>query len=265
VHAAAYAAHYPPGRNFLTDFAATRRGESGSQLLVSRMSLRIAPTFSMLVADWSPEFTEESFTTVIEGVRNGPVRAIVRATQSLELGGLFPDAPAGDVLTEDLERLRTKYEQKALADGRSCYYFKRQRRDVSVPNIFPVPVELPMPHAIVSSPVSLEEIGRQFEPVSYTNDATSVRLSELYRSTFHEALLVDAYLNEEPLQQRIMLVITRRMEGDYLIHLHEVGFPRSTPGIHYAVLKLAQWLTGLHSDGKIVSHKLAAEVFETGA
>jgi hypothetical protein len=99
VHAAAYAAHYPPGRNFLTDFAATRRGESGAQLLVSRMSLRIAPTFSMLVADWSPEFTEESFTTVIEGVRNGPVRAIVRATQSLELGGLFPDAPAGDVLT----------------------------------------------------------------------------------------------------------------------------------------------------------------------
>jgi tRNA (guanine-N7-)-methyltransferase len=177
----------------------------------------------------------------------------------------FDNPDEVDYLTEDLERLRTKYEQKALADGRSCYYFKRQRRDVSVPNIFPVPVELPMPHAIVSSPVSLEEIGRQFEPVSYTNDATSVRLSELYRSTFHEALLVDAYLNEEPLQQRIMLVITRRMEGDYLIHLHEVGFPRSTPGIHYAVLKLAQWLTGLHSDGKIVSQKLAAEVFETGA
>lgn len=169
-----------------------------------------------------------------------------------------------DYLTEDVARLRTKYEQKALGDGRTCYYFKRVRRDTFVPDIFPIPAELPMPHAIISSPISLEEIGRHFEPISYTDNSISVRLNELYRSTYHEAVLVDAYLNEEPLQQRIMLVITRRKEGDYLIHLHEVGFPRATIGIHYAVFKLAQWLTGLHSDGKIVSHKLAAEVVDAG-
>jgi hypothetical protein len=99
VDAAAYRVRYPPGRNFLTDFAATGPGGALSRLLVARMSLRIAPTFGMLVTDWSPQLTEESFTTVIEGVRNGPVRAIVRARQSLDLGALLPDAPAGDVLT----------------------------------------------------------------------------------------------------------------------------------------------------------------------
>ncbi|MCW5892304.1 MAG: hypothetical protein KIT14_17420 [bacterium] len=99
VDAAAYSVRYPPGRNFLTDLATTGPGGSLAHLLVSRMSLRIAPTFAMLVTSWSPQLTEESFTTVIEGVRNGPVRSIVRARQSLELGALLPDAPAGDVLT----------------------------------------------------------------------------------------------------------------------------------------------------------------------
>lgn len=99
VDAASYSVRYPPGRNFLTELATTGVGGSLAHMLVSRMSLQIAPTFSMLVTDWSPRLTEESFTTVIEGVRNGPVRAIVRARQSLDLGKLLPDAPAGDVFT----------------------------------------------------------------------------------------------------------------------------------------------------------------------
>lgn len=99
VDAAAYRVRYPPGRNFLTDLATIGVGGALSRLLVARMSLRISPTFGMLLTEWSPQLTEESFTTVIEGVRNGPVRSIVRARQSLDLGALLPDAPAGDVLT----------------------------------------------------------------------------------------------------------------------------------------------------------------------
>lgn len=165
-----------------------------------------------------------------------------------------------DFLTEDKDRLRTKYEQKALADGRTCYYFKHIRSALPPPDIFPILEELPMPHVIVNSPLSLAEISRHFQPVAWSNESCTVRLNELYRSTYHDALMVDAYLNEEPLQQRIMLVITRRKEGDYLIHLHEVGFPRPTRGVHFAVYRLAQWLAGLDPDGEIQSHKLSAEV-----
>ena len=119
-----------------------------------------------------------------------------------------------------------------------------------------------MPHAIVTSPVSLDTISQHFEPRSYSMGTTHVRFNELYRSEFHQALMVDIYLSEEPLEQRAMLVITRRKEGDYLIHLHEVGFPRPTTGIHFAVYRLAQWLAALNPDGKIQSYKLAAAVVD---
>jgi hypothetical protein len=97
VRAASYRLRYPPGRNFFTTMETTNAAGGGT--LVSRMTLRIEPTFSLLLTRWSPSFTEESFTTVIAGVRNGPVRAIVRARQSLDLGRLLPDAPTGDVHT----------------------------------------------------------------------------------------------------------------------------------------------------------------------
>lgn len=97
VRAAAYRVRYPPGRNFFTSMEAT--SATGGGTLITRMTMRIEPTFSLLFAHWSPRFTEESFRTEITGVRNGPVRAIVEARQSLELGRLLPDAPAGDVHT----------------------------------------------------------------------------------------------------------------------------------------------------------------------
>jgi hypothetical protein len=97
VRASSYRVRYPPGRNFFSSVEAA--GVAGNGPLVERMIMRIEPTFSLLFTRWSPRLTEESFTTVIAGVRNGPVRAIVRARQSLDLGRLLPDAPAGDVHT----------------------------------------------------------------------------------------------------------------------------------------------------------------------
>lgn len=98
VRATYYRLHYPPGRNFFTSMEATEAAGGGGPL-VARMTMRIEPTFSLLFTRWSPQLTEESFTTVITGIRNGPVRAIVRARQTLELGSFLPDAPAGDVQT----------------------------------------------------------------------------------------------------------------------------------------------------------------------
>ncbi|MFZ0546374.1 MAG: tRNA (guanosine(46)-N7)-methyltransferase TrmB [Candidatus Promineifilaceae bacterium] len=174
----------------------------------------------------------------------------------------FENPFTADYLTEDKERLRTKYEKIAIAAGRTCHYFMRLRSPVPAPDPFPIPTELPMPHAIVTSPISLDETSRHFEPQSWSMGTTHLRLNELYRSEFHEALMVDVYLSEEPLDQRVMLVITRRKEGDYLIHLHEVGFPRPTTGIHFAVYRLAKWLAGLDPGGKIESHKLTPAVLD---
>jgi hypothetical protein len=59
-----------------------------------------------------------------------------------------------------------------------------------------------------------------------------------------------------------MLVITKRREGDYLIHLHDVGFPRPTTGVHYAIFRLAQWLASLDPAGKILSLKVMPGIID---
>ena len=99
VQATYYRLKYPPGRNFFTRLQVTDAAGGHGEALIDRMSLRINPTFSLLAMQWSPELTEESFSTTIDGVRNGPVRSIVRARQSLDLGGSVPDPPAGTMHT----------------------------------------------------------------------------------------------------------------------------------------------------------------------
>ena len=93
VRATYYRLRYPPGRNFFTTLETTRAAGGGGTL-VARMTMRIEPIFSFLFTRWSPRLTEDSFTTDITGIRNGPVRSIVRARQALDLGRLLPDAPA---------------------------------------------------------------------------------------------------------------------------------------------------------------------------
>jgi hypothetical protein len=64
-----------------------------------RLKMRISPTFSFLWTTLHPTLTEESFSVAPDGVKNGPVRAIRRVRQSLDLGRMFPDIPNGRVYT----------------------------------------------------------------------------------------------------------------------------------------------------------------------
>lgn len=155
-------------------------------------------------------------------------------------------------VTEDNERSSTKYEMKALAEGRTCHYFKWQRNSVPATNDFPVPEELPMPHVVLRSPLSLDEIGRRFAPSHISEGTTHVNLLELYQSSQDGKLLIEAYVKEEPMTQRVGLVIRPRREGGLVVGLHEVGFPRPTPGIQLAIRHLAEWLKNLHPETQIV-------------
>ncbi len=94
-----YEITYAPGRSFFSDVRVRRSDQSLDQPLIDRTRVEINPTFSVTLLSWSPVFTEESFSSTTDGVRNGPVRAIRRLSQSLELGPVFPDAPSGTVYT----------------------------------------------------------------------------------------------------------------------------------------------------------------------
>lgn len=161
-------------------------------------------------------------------------------------------------VTEDGQRIHTKYERIALEEGRTCHYFHWQRNDVAAINAFPIPEEFSMPHVIVASSLSLQALQDRFEPATYTEEGLAVRFIGLFRSHEHQALLLDTYVEEEPLAQRIGITIRRRKEGQFVLGLHEMGFPRSTEGVHGALDYLVQHLRTIDPDLRIVQSNLRA-------
>ncbi|HXW01550.1 MAG TPA: hypothetical protein VEC93_24280, partial [Anaerolineae bacterium] len=111
-----------------------------------------------------------------------------------------------------------------------------------------VPQETPMPHVILYSPLTLAEIGSRFAPLQETADAIHVRLPMLFAAQGADLLLAEAYISEEPVSQRVGLLVRQRAENYYLIGLSEIGFPRPTPGVQLAIACLARWLLSLHPD-----------------
>ncbi|MCB9421753.1 MAG: tRNA (guanosine(46)-N7)-methyltransferase TrmB [Ardenticatenaceae bacterium] len=184
-------------------------------------------------------------------------------TERLERTPYFASRLPTTFVTEDNERLRTKYELIALEEGRTCHYFKWRRNAETAVNPFPIPEELPMPHIIMSSPLSLAEIGQRFEPQHTSDGETHVKLLEMYQSFYDQKLLVETYVREEPLTQRVGLSVFRRQTGELVVGLHDVGFPRPTRGIQLAIAHLAQWILGLHPDSTVIANNLSNAIWET--
>lgn len=97
--ALSYEITYAPDRSYFTDVRVREGRGALEQALLARTRLLVNPTFSLLLTSWSPVFDEESFSSSIDGIRNGPVRAIRRVRQSLDLGAALPAAPGGTVYT----------------------------------------------------------------------------------------------------------------------------------------------------------------------
>ena len=180
----------------------------------------------------------------------------------LERSPYFASRLPATYVNEDPERITTKYEQKGFDEGRAGHYFKWRRTETPAPNLFPIPKELPMPHVVLHSPLSLEEISRRFTPQSARSENARIELLEMFQSTRDGKLLVEAYVREEPLAQRVGLTIRRREPGDMVVGLHEVGFPRPTPGIQLAIAHLAQWVVGLDPASEIVRSTVDTAVVE---
>jgi hypothetical protein len=99
-HAASYEVTYSRDRsNFLNGVRIPPSAGGTGASLFGRIRMRISPTFAFLFATFRPTFTEESFSVVPDGLKNGPVRAVRRVRQSLNLGAAFPDIPNGRVDT----------------------------------------------------------------------------------------------------------------------------------------------------------------------
>lgn len=181
---------------------------------------------------------------------------ILWVIEHLERTPYFSNTLPTTSVTEDMERFRTKYELTALAEGRVCHYFKWQRNRNAAADEFSIPQEQPMPHVILQTPLTAAEIAPQFHKQRHQQGTTFISLDEMFTSTRQEALLVETYIHEEAITQRVGLTLHWRDENKVIIGLHEFGFPRPTPGVQLAIWSLAHWLCTLHPGGRILSHNL---------
>jgi hypothetical protein len=110
--------------------------------------------------------------------------------------------------------------------------------------------------------MDLDEIQAQYGRWHFSSDDCHVSFMELFRAHEGEALLVETYLKEEPVTQRLGLAIRQRERGNYVINLHELGFPRPTIGVQLAIGQLAKWLLSLHEEARILHHNLQSEALE---
>lgn len=140
------------------------------------------------------------------------------------------------------DRIRTKYEQIALAEGRSPFYFRWRRNEEPASYQYPIPKELMMPHVVIRLPADTAEIGRRFRPTVVELGETRVRFVEAYQSLHDGKLMIETYIKEDPILQRVGLEVRQRASGEVVISLAEVGFPRPTAGVHVAISSLVRWL-----------------------
>lgn len=162
----------------------------------------------------------------------------VHIVDCLQRSPYFQSRVGQPFLLEDAGRITTKYEQVARQAGRTPRYFQWRRNDTPAAQRFPIPMELPMPHVVMRLPVGMAEIAQQFQPAVIEEGGTRVRYIELFQSAHDGKLLIETYVNEGPIKQRLGLEIRPRATGEVVISLADLGFPRPTPGVHLAIRHL---------------------------
>ncbi len=153
-------------------------------------------------------------------------------------------------------RVLTKYERKAIAEGRPRYFFHYRRPDVPAPDV-PVKQELlPMPNMILESPVSLDAMYAAFNPFNVQHGDITVGFKFAYVGP--RTLLVETYVHEPTIEQRMgLLVSVDPNEPQKLrVRVSSMGGPRPTPGVHIAVKALADWLVRLHPEARVLQDKV---------
>lgn len=119
-----------------------------------------------------------------------------------------------------------------------------------------------MPHVVLHAPLDLDAIQAKYGRWRHTAGDCHINFMELFRANAEDSLFVETYIKEEPVAQRLGLVIRQRAPGNYVISLHELGFPRPTRGVQLAIGQLARWLLSLHEDATILHHNLQPEALE---
>lgn len=150
--------------------------------------------------------------------------------------------------------ITTRYEAKALKLGETCHYFAHQRNMRPV-SLFPVIEELSMPHIVFQTPLDFNAMMAQYKQLDHIEGETIIRFLNAYQG--RSALLLEAYIKEPTIEQRVAFLVASRPEaGEFTLKLSSLGHPRPTAGVHRAAALLGDWLVGLHPETRVLARKL---------
>ncbi len=155
------------------------------------------------------------------------------------------------------DRVTTKYEKKAQQVGRICYYFMLRRNDTPGPDI-PVIEEAPMPHMVIQTSNTLDELFQQLEIPSIAEPENELHIEFKYRYRGTNDLLLDVHIHELTINQRIGIAIIKRDHNEdiYTIKLSAIGSPRPTEGIHRAVRLIGEAVLNLNPQATLIQDKV---------
>ncbi len=157
------------------------------------------------------------------------------------------------------ERLTTtKYESKGFREGREGHYFVYQRNTHPALDM-PVIKELDMPHAVIHIPIEPQEIVAKHSKQTHNpEDGIYVMLQDVFLHQNGHAVLFEVIIEEPTIEQKVGIMLFPRDEAHgYTVKYSGFGHPRMTKGLHYATRFLAEWVTSMHPDGKILGGSLA--------
>ncbi len=153
-------------------------------------------------------------------------------------------------------RVTTKYEAKAIREGRTNKYFAYQRNDQPAP---PVPVikEVTMPNIVFKTQTRLAEIIPAFERHS-ESFADDIHVSVM--SVFHngDTLLFEVFVKEPTIDQHIGFLVVPREDGggEHTLKLASFGHPRPTKGLHRAAAVVDQLIQSHAPDYEALHRKI---------
>lgn len=112
-----------------------------------------------------------------------------------------------------------------------------------------------MPHLVFSTPLSLEDMRRDFTPFHAHDGDIHIGFVEAYRG--RKALLFEIHVSEPTIEQHTGLMLVPHTPGEYTLQMSTLGHPRPTQGMQIAVRALSQWLIGLSPDARLVQSSLS--------
>ncbi len=153
-------------------------------------------------------------------------------------------------------RFPTKYELKALRDGRRSHFLLYQRNRYPVRHQAVIK-ELDMPHLLLRSPYDACALVERFSVSRSRRGDVHIAILHAYADSKRDAAVFEVVVEEPTIEQHSMVLMSpREAKYEYIVKMTSLGHARPTYGMHRAVAAVGEWIAKQHDASSILERKL---------